>query len=269
MEVSRQRVRRMLAAPVVGGLFVVSWFMPGTPIARALVALVAVASLMFTVELTADAGQKLLRREFWRIRRAPVGEGLAWRSFWVVLLNVFIISSAFWMLLDMQHPSSAGLSLLRLTAGAAILYAGGTLVFEFGRLCCLLAGYSLPLMHRTPIAARSVREFWGRRWNIITGAWFRAFIFWPLARRRFAGAGVLCCFVVSGALHAWPMFVGLGIVAALSTLTFFIIQGGVVLAESRLRIHTWPVSTARAWTLGILLASSPLYIDPCLRLFGF
>jgi hypothetical protein len=63
--------------------------------------------------------------------------------------------------------------------------------------------------------------------------------------------------------------VGLGTFAALSTVVFFVIQGVVVLVESRLRIHTWPVALARAWTLVILLASSPLYIDPGLRLFGF
>ena len=124
-------------------------------------------------------------------------------------------------------------------------------------------------MHRTPIAARSVGEFWGQHWNIITSAWQRTFVFWPLARRGCAGVGVLCCFFVSGALHAWPMLVALGPFAALSTMVFFVFQGVVVLAESRLRIHTWPVAIARVWTLVILLASLPLYIDPGLRLFGF
>ena len=268
MEDSRRRVRRMWAALVVVGLFVASWFVPGTQIARAIAAFVAVALLMLIVELTADARQKLSGRTCWRIRRAPLSKDLSWRSVWLVLLNVFIISSAFLTLLQTRHPSSTGMSLLRLTAGVALLYGAGALVFEVSALCFRLAGYLLPLMHRTPIAARSVGEFWGQRWNIITSAWLRAFIFWPLARRRFAGVGVFCCFLVSGAFHAWPMLVGLGTVAALSTAVFFVFQGVVVLAESRLRIHTWPVAIARAWTLVILLASSPLYIDPGLRLFG-
>ncbi len=161
------------------------------------------------------------------------------------------------------------MSLLRLTAGVAILYALAALVFEVAALCFGLAGYSLPLMHRTPVAARSVGEFWGRRWNIITSAWLRTFIYWPLARRRFAGVGVFGCFLVSGAFHGWPMLVALDACAALSTVGFFAIQGVVVLAENRLSIHTWPVALARAWTLVILLTSSPLFIDPGLRLFGF
>ena len=269
MEDNRRRVRRMRAALVVVGLFVATWFVPGTQIERAIAAFVAVASLILIVEITAEARKKLSSRECWRIRRAPINGALSWRSVWLVLLNVFITSSAFLTLLHTRHPSSTGMSLLRLTAGAALLYAAAALIFEVSALCFRLAGYSLPLMHRTPIAARSVGEFWGQCWNIITSAWFHTFIFWPLARRRFAGVGILCCFLLSGAFHAWPMLVALGTFAALSTLVFFVIQGVVVLAERRLSIHTWPIAMARAWMLVILLTSSPLYIDPCLRLFGF
>jgi hypothetical protein len=259
----------MWAAPVVVGLLVASWFMPGTQITRAIAAFIAVASLMLIVEITAETRHRLLSRECWRTRRAPIGEVLLCRRVWLVLLNGFIISSAFLTLLQTRHPSSIGMSLLRLAAGVALLNAAAALIFEVSALCFRLAGYSLPLMHRTPIAARSVGEFWGQRWNIITSAWFRAFIFWPLARRRFPGVGVLCCFLVSGAFHGWPMLVSLGTCAALSTVGFFGIQGVVVLVESGLSIHTWPVAMARAWTLVMLLTSSPLFIDPGLRLFGF
>jgi hypothetical protein len=223
---------------------------------------------MFAVELTTEGRQRLSRRERWRIR-PQVGKILLLPAIWHVLLNVFIALSAFLTLLQTRHPSSTAIELLRLAAGVTLLYTAAELVFEVCGLCFLVAGYSLPLMHRAPIAARSVDEFWGQRWNIIVSAWLRAFVFWPLARRRFAGVGVFCCFLVSGAFHAWPMLAGFGTVAALSTAVFFVFQGVVVLAESRLRIHTWPVAMARAWTLVILLASSPLYIDPGLRLFGF
>ena len=269
MEDGRRRVWRMWAAPVVVGVFLASWFVPGTEIARAIAAFIPVASLMLIIELTAEPRQKLSSRECWRIRRAPISEVLWWRSVWLVLLNIFITSSAFLTLFQTRHPSSNAMSLSRLAAGVALLYAAAELVFEVCGLCFLMAGYSLPLMHRAPIAARSVGEFWGQRWNIIVSAWLRTFVFWPLARRGFAGVGVFCCFLVSGAFHAWPMLVGLGAFAALSTAEFFVFQGVVVLAESRLRIHIWPVAIARAWTLVILLASSPLYIDPGLRLFGF
>jgi hypothetical protein len=259
----------MWAGLFVVGLFVASWFVSGTQVARAIAAFVPVAALMISVELTADTRQKLSRRECWCIRRTRMGRTLSWRNVWIVLLNVFIASSAFLTLLQTRHPNSTELSLLRLAAGVALLYAGAALIFELSALLFFVAGYSLPLMHRAPIAARSVGEFWGQRWNIIVSAWLRTFVFWPLARCRLAGAGILCCFLVSGAFHGWPMLAALGTSAALSTFAFFVIQGVVVLAESRLSIQTWPVAMARTWTLGILLASSPLFIDPGLRLFGF
>lgn len=267
--VYRQHVRRLCAALFVIGLFVASWFVTGTQVARATLAFFAVASLMFAVELTADARQRLSGRECWRVRRTQNGKGLLFRGIWRMLFHGFIAWAAYMTLLQMRHPGSTTAGLLRLAAGVALFYALAALIFEVFELCLLAAGYSLPLLHRTPIAARSVGEFWGQRWNIIVSAWLRTYIFWPLARRRCAGVGVLGSFLVSVAFHGWPILAALGKSAAFTTAGFFVIQGVFVLAENRLRIHTWPVAMARAWTLVILLASSPLYIDPCLRVFGF
>ena len=258
----------MCAALFVVGLFVASWFVSGTQVTRATFAFVAAASLVFAVELTTEGRQRLLRRECWRIR-PQAGKVRLLPAIWPVLLNVLIASSALLTLLQTRHPRSPAMELLRLTAGVALAYASVPLFYEMFGLCFLVAGYSWPLMHRTPIAARSVGEFWGQRWNRIMSAWLRTFIFRPLARRRCAGVGVLCSFFVSGALHGWPLLVALGTSAAFSMVLFFVIQGVCVLAESRLSIRTWPVTMARTWTLVLLLASSPLFIDPFLRLFGF
>jgi len=176
---SRRRVMRICAAVFVVGLFVASWFVSGTQVTRAIFAFVAVASLMLAVELTTEGRQKLSRRERWRIR-PQVGKVQLLPAIGHVLLNVLIALSAFLTLLQTRHPSSSTMELLRLAAGVALLYALAALVFEILGLCFLVAGYSLPLMHRTPIAARSVGEFWGQRWNIIVSAWLRTFIFRPI-----------------------------------------------------------------------------------------
>src|ERR1700744_5657944 len=139
MENRRRRILRMWAAVVVAGLFVASWFVPGTQIGRAIAAFVAVAFLMFIVEFTTDAGHKLSRRERWRVRRTPISGVMLWRSVWLVLLNVSIILFAFLTLLQTRHPSSIVMSLLRLTAGVALLYGAGALVFEGAALCFRLA----------------------------------------------------------------------------------------------------------------------------------
>src|SRR5947209_903317 len=120
MRDNRRRILRGWAALFVVGLFVASWFVSGTQVARAAAAFVPVASLMFIVELTAEAGQKLSSRECWRIRRAPVSRVLSWRSVWLVLSNIIIASSAFLTLLQTRQPSSTGMSVLRLVAGVAL-----------------------------------------------------------------------------------------------------------------------------------------------------
>jgi hypothetical protein len=268
MHASRGTGHRMWAALFVVSLFVVSWFVPGSQITRAIVAFVPVAVLMFAVEFTAEGNQKLSNRECWYIRRARSTGALAWQRTWMILLHVFIAAFAFLTLWQTRSPNGTGLSLLRLGAGLALLYAGAAVVFELSALSFHMAGYSLPLMHCSPIAARSVGEFWGHRWNRIVSAWLSAFIFWPVARRHNAKVAILCCFFVSGVFHGWPMLAALGTSAAWSTVGFFMIQAVFVLVENRLRIHTWPTALARAWTLMILLASSPLLIDPGLRLFG-
>jgi hypothetical protein len=95
------------------------------------------------------------------------------------------------------------------------------------------------------------------------------YIFSPLARRTNALFGILCVFLLSGFFHGWPILWSLGPWPAFTTAAFFVIQGIAVLAENRLHIHTWPTPLARVWTWVILLAPSPLFFGPGLRLFGW
>ena len=185
-----------------------------------------------------------------------------------ILVHVFIAWAVLLILFRTVQPKSITAESLRFGAGVALLYSVAAIISEVLSLLFLVAGYSLPPVHRTPIAARSVGEFWNRRWNILVSAWMHTYIFLPLARRRHIGLGILCAFLVSGLLHGWLILWALGAWPAFTTTAFFVIQGVAVLAENRLRIHTWPVAMARAWTWIILLAPSPLFFDPGLRLFG-
>jgi len=252
----------------IAGLFVASCFVTGTPITRALIAFVPLVALMCGVEFMADARNNLRSRERWRIRRAtkfavPLLDGV---------LNIFLHAMlASIALLILLHPQSSDYFLresLRLGAGATLLYASAAMIATTVTLLFLAAGYSLPVVHRHPVAARSVEEFWARRWNITVSAWLHAFVFLPLARRRRVALGIMLAFLVSGAMHGWLVLSALGPWAAFTATLFFVIQGVVVLVENRLRIQTWPVPLARAWTVIIILGTSPLFIDPGLRLFG-
>ena len=266
--VGRQPVRRTVAAFLVFCTFVLSWFAPGNRISRAALAGIAIGSVILTVELAFNSKPRFLSRErlrFYPGRRSPVG---SLRIIGHIFVEVLIGGAACLILLQTRHPNSTAVGMLRLAAGVAMIYAVAALAFELIRLGLWAMGMSAPLLHRTPIAARSVGEFWGQRWNLVISAWLRQYFYLPLARRRRPGLGIMCAFLVSGALHGWPMMVAVSSAAGCTTLAFFLLQGVFVLAEQRLQIHTWPDYLARAWTLTALLLPSPLYIDPGLRLFN-
>ena len=268
IENGRYQVLSRCIALLVVGLLISFSFLARTPTAGSLFAAASIAVLMLSVEFTADAGSQLSRRERWRIRRAPIAKAKVFREIGNVLIHAIVAWIALLVLLHPQNINSVTKELLRIGAGVALLYASVAIIAGVIALLFMAAEYSLPPIHRHPIAARSVGEFWGRRWNIVVSAWLRTFVFMPIANRNHIGLGIMLAFLVSGVLHGWLLLFPVGVWAALSQLLFFLIQGVVVLAENRLRIHTWPVAAARAWTLIILLASSPLFIEPGLRLFG-
>ena len=265
-----RRYGRRFGALAVVALFIASWCVPRhedrvTWLAAAFLPIVV---LMVGAELAAEPSERMTRNGRWRMRAAPAGSIGLGRCFARAVLHALIGAVALGTLLHTRHATGAGMVALRLAAGTTLLYAGAGLVFETYVLACLPFGYSVPAMHRTPLFARSVGEFWSQRWNIAVSSWLDTFVFRPAARRGHARVGILCAFAVSGFFHAWPMLAALGFAAALSTMAFFLIQGAFVLVENCLRIHKWPVALARTWTISIMLASSPLFIDPALRVFG-
>ena len=95
--------------------------------------------------------------------------------------------------------------------------------------------------------------------------WLRATCFLPLARRGHPALGLLLCFLVSGFTHAYPVLVALTPAMAVMMFGYFVVQGVAVAAETRLGVTKWPRALRRAWTLVIMLATSPLFVEPCLR----
>ena len=268
--VGRNPIRRVAAALLVVGAFVLTWFAPGDQISRAVLAGLAVGTLILTVELAVNSKPKFLSQA--RLRFYPkqvVGAVSSPRIIGCILVELLAVGTAVFTLLKTQHPGSTPVAMLRLAAGVALIYAGVALVFELIHISLVAVGSSVPMIHRTPLAARSVGEFWGQRWNLLVSAWLRRFFFLPLAHRRRPGLGILLAFLVSGAIHGWITLVAVDLSAGIMTVAFFVLQGFFVLVENRLHIHTWPPAAARIWTLTVLLVTSPLFVDPGLRVFGF
>lgn len=129
---------------------------------------------------------------------------------------------------------------LRWLAGCVFVYCfaetASALLHGLGRLL----GAEVPPVHRHPILARSLRDFWGERWNLVVNRWLRQHCFVPLARRGRPGAGLALAFAASVALHTWIIAAALDLDMVLRTAAFFSLQGVLLALEGPLGMRRWP-----------------------------
>jgi hypothetical protein len=154
----------------------------------------------------------------------------------------------------------------RWLGGTAFVYGGAGTVAELIPALYLLGGIAVPPVQATPIAARSLGQFWGQRWNRVVGLWLSGTFFRPLARRGHPGAGVLAAFTASALMHGYVAAAAGGMAAAVPMAVFFAVHGGLVLVERRLHVERWRPGQARAWFLLAMAASLPLFIEPMMTI---
>jgi hypothetical protein len=116
------------------------------------------------------------------------------------------------------------------------------------------AGIGVEKLWHCPIAATSLVDFWGRRWNRIFSGMLREVLFLPLARRLGPSLALFAVFLYSGLLHenfsiaAWS---GYGF-----PLLYFVVQGLGTWLESnrsfRRLLQRRPL-LGRLWTAAIVL----------------
>lgn len=149
----------------------------------------------------------------------------------------------------------------------ALVFAYSLMEFTAALIRALhrLAGIDVPPLQRDPVLSCSVSEFWGERWNLPITRWLNEFFFRPLTRAGHPMSGIALAFVVSTALHAWLFFAAIGWKGALSSSLFFLVQIPALVIERRLLVRQWPTIARRAWTLGFLLLTSPLFVWPLVR----
>ncbi|MBI5517747.1 MAG: hypothetical protein HY909_28505 [Deltaproteobacteria bacterium] len=158
---------------------------------------------------------------------------------------------------------------LRQLLGTAFLYALvevllGTILLGYG-----LAGLRAPVLHRDPVLSRTLREFWGERWNrsIHESLWRHGFS--PLARRGYGRAGIAVAFLASALLHVYLAAFAVDLRASLGVGLFFLAQGALVLVERRLGVPRWPSWAQRAWTVAALAGTVPLFLQGVLGALGW
>ena len=267
--------RRHASVVLVIAALLLPLYVPGGPLPRALLSCLALLSLVKVLQIAQDPD------------RWPVGER-SWHAFAPfdiddtqprervldrALLKLLLLHSALalaallclWLL---PRALPLGMMLVRMGLGALLVYSGMDAITEALRLAHGLFGVSVPPIQETPIASQSVREFWSRRWNKPVSEWLEKYVFIPVSRRSNAGWGLMATFATSGLLHAWMFYTAVGMVPAMMAFAFFIFQAMFVMVESFIRMRDLSPRLRRAWTLGMLGISSPLFVEPVLRVLG-
>lgn len=241
---------------------------PGGPLLRGLLALLSfwgaarivdlarmrgsLSPIQRTILVVALIDTRNLRWSRPRLDLAAFTKAVVWVPIGLVALWAAARSSA--------HPP------LRWLLGALVVYALGEALEGLLRGLLGILGAETPPLHRDPIAARSLREFWGERWNLVVNRWLRTHCYLPLARRRRPVLGLGLAFLASAALHAWFIGVALGLTMAASMGLYFVIQGLLLAVEGPLGVARWREPLGRVWMLACTLLPSPLFVEPILRL---
>ena len=119
-----------------------------------------------------------------------------------------------------------------------------------------LRGVPVGKLFRAPLLARSLSEFWSRRWNIGFSEMIALIVHRPVRRNAGEHAALAASFLASGLLHelaiSVPVRAGYGLPTA-----YFLLHGALVAVERRMVRPPGPV-----WTLFWLAAPLPLLFHP-------
>jgi hypothetical protein len=125
----------------------------------------------------------------------------------------------------------------------------------------LPSGRMLAPLHCRPWQARSIADFWGRRWNLWFSDWFRYVLFTRLRRRPVLALGLI--FGLSGVMHEWVINVPLYYLTSRvwfgSMMIYFLLQAAGLLVEHRFLKHHEKLRTGFAWL--VILAPAPLVMN--------
>jgi hypothetical protein len=124
-------------------------------------------------------------------------------------------------------------------------------------------GFAVEKLWDCPIAATTLGDFWGRRWNRLVPGFLREVIFLPLARRAGAKVALLAVFLYSGLYHEVFSFMARSGYGG-PTLYFLLQWLGVATENTRpaRRFFRGRLWLARAWTWAIIVMPVGLFLHP-------
>jgi hypothetical protein len=263
--------RRLLGVAVGCSALLPAWFAePRT--SRALFCLAGALVVLRVVDLSRDHRPYSAARRVWhvaspvdsrRLRRVP--RAFDGRAFGRTAASSAAIVAGLWLAFAAARLPSPADWVVRWTGGLVSVYALVETIWSGLRGLYGLAGFATPLLHDHPVLSRSVRELWGDRWARPVSAWLHANILKPLTRRGLPRIGLAASFLGSAVLHAYAILACAGPLMALSMLAYFLVQALLVLLERILGVQRWSGAAAHAWVIGVMILTSPLFIEPYLQ----
>jgi hypothetical protein len=242
------------------------WLAPEVPPLRAIFGLAAAWHLARVIDLVAEPPGRGLGLRLWHqlgvidtrlvVWTAPRFDVEAWARVAAALAVGF---AGLWLASAYPPP-------LRWVGGALMIYCLAEGTFSALKGGYAAVGAEVTRLHVDPILSKTVGEFWGSRWNQVIGGWLRERFHEPLARAGWPRTGVIAAFIVSALLHVHFCAAGAGAQAGLVMGLFFVVHGVLVAVEGPMKISHWPEPFGRIWTIGTVLLTLPLFVEPFLAL---
>lgn len=150
-----------------------------------------------------------------------------------------------------------------------LMLVGLSFVLHFGVLNLSTAfwrflGVDVKELFRSPYQAKSLQEFWGRRWNMAFSEMTALVVYRPLKARYGKTQAMMASFLLSGILHeiaiSFPVKAGYGL-----PLLYFVIHGLVMYLEGRATFVKKIIShrvLSHIWVLSWLILPMPLLFHP-------
>jgi len=167
------------------------------------------------------------------------------------------------MMLD-QYPPSTKFFIPQL-----FLLVGISLILHFGILNISTAGWralgvNVSELFKSPYKSKSLKEFWGKRWNIAFSEMTTLIAFRPLKTKIGVEKALIASFLLSGLLHeiaiSLPVRAGYGL-----PLTYFAIQAIAMQLEAKSQLVqkiTQHKFLSHVWVMTLLILPMPILFHP-------
>ena len=119
------------------------------------------------------------------------------------------------------------------------------------------------------IFSSSVKELWGRRYNLLISGLLKTSVFLPMKRILHTSNTIaaLSSFIMSGILHVYVIYITFGPGYELRSFSFFVIHGIICVLESFIlpRKSSFLLNIIRIiFTLSFVVITTPIYTRPLL-----